>query len=57
MCSSDLTQPNDPAMPANYEGQYQTLLKSATVEEFRKKFQSGGWTSMSPAVVATPTRG
>ena len=51
------TQPNDPAMPANYEGQYQTLLKSATVEEFRKKFQSGGWTSMSPAVVATPTRG
>jgi len=27
------------------------------VEEARKKFQSAGWTSMSPAVVATPTRG
>lgn len=48
---------NDPGMPVTYETQYQTLLKSATVEEFRKKFQAGGWTSMSPAVVATPTRG
>lgn len=48
---------NDPQMPVNYETQYQTLLKSAMVEEARKKFQSGGWTSMSPAVVATPTRG
>lgn len=48
---------NDPQMPVTYEMQYQTLLKSATVEEFRKKFEAGGWTSMSPAVVATPTRG
>jgi hypothetical protein len=48
---------NDPQMPVNYETQYQTLLKSAMVEEARKKFQAGGWTSMSPAVVATPTRG
>ena len=51
------SQPNDPGMPINYESQYQTLLKSATVEEARKKFEAGGWTSMSPAVVATPTRG
>ena len=48
---------NDPQMPVNYETQYQTLLKGAVVEEARKKFQSSGWTSMSPALVATPTRG
>jgi len=48
---------NDPQMPVNYETQYQTLLKSAMVEEARKKFQSSGWTSMSPAPVASPTRG
>jgi len=29
----------------------------AGVEEARKKFQSTGWASYSPAVVATPTRG
>ena len=51
------SQPNDPGMAVNYETQYQTLLKGATVEEARKKFEAGGWTSMSPAVVATPTRG
>lgn len=48
---------NDPQMPVNYETQYQTLLKGAMVEEARKKFQSSGWTSMSPAPVASPTRG
>lgn len=51
------SQANDPNMPINYETQYQTLLKSAAVEEARKKFEAGGWTSMSPAAVATPTRG
>jgi hypothetical protein len=50
-------QSDDPAMAQSYEGQYQTLLKGAMVEEARKKFQAGGWTSMSPAVVASPTRG
>ena len=48
---------NDPQMPLNYETQYTTLLKSATVEEGRKKFQSSGWTAMSPTPVATPSRG
>jgi hypothetical protein len=48
---------NDPAMPVNYESQYQTLLKGAEIEEARKKFQAGGWTSMAPAPLATPTRG
>lgn len=48
---------NDPAMPGTYEMQYQTLLKSAMVEEARKTFEAGGWSSQSPATVATPTRG
>jgi hypothetical protein len=48
---------NDPQMPVNYETQYQTLMKGAMVEEARKKFQSAGWTAMSPSPVATPTRG
>lgn len=50
-------QSDDPAMAMSYEGQYQLLLKSATVEEARKKFASSGWTSMSPTPVATPSRG
>lgn len=48
---------NDPQMPISYESQYQTLLKGATVEEARKKFQASGWTSMSPPVVASSGRG
>jgi hypothetical protein len=51
------SQPNDAGMPINYETQYQTLLKSATVEESRKKFEAGAWSSMAPAVAATPSRG
>jgi len=48
---------DDPAMAQTYESQYQALLKGATVEESRKKFQSSGWTSYSPSPVASPTRG
>ncbi len=48
---------SDPQMGATYEGQYTTMMKSASVEEARKKFSSSGWTSMSPAIAATPTRG
>lgn len=47
---------DDPAMAQSYEGQYQILLKGATVEEARKKFESSGWTSQSPAVVSSPSR-
>jgi hypothetical protein len=49
-------QNDDPQMAQSYEGQYQGLLKSAVVEEARKKFESSGWSSQSPAPVATPTR-
>jgi len=50
-------QGNDPQMGVTYESQYQTMMKSASVEEARKKFMSSGWTSMSPPIAATPTRG
>ena len=50
-------QADDPQMAQSYEGQYQGLLKGALVEEARKKFEAAAWTSQSPAVVASPTRG
>jgi len=50
-------QSDDPQMAQSYESQYQTLLKSATVEEARKKFEAAAWSSQSPAQVASPTRG
>ncbi len=50
-------QSDDPAMAQSYESQYKALLQSAIVEEARKKFDASGWSSQSPATVATPTRG
>ena len=47
---------NDPAMGPTYEAQYQNLLRGAGIEEARKKFTSSAWSSMSPAVAASPTR-
>ena len=47
---------NDPQMGPTFELQYQNLLKSAFVEEARKKFQASAWSSASPPVAATPTR-
>lgn len=47
---------NSPDMAGTYEAAYQNLLKGAIVEEARKRFQSTGWASQSPALVATPTR-
>ena len=48
---------DDPAMAQSYENQYQALIKGATAEEFRKKFQASAWSSMSPSPVASPSRG
>ena len=48
---------DDPQMAVTYESQYKVLLQSATVEEARKKFEAAAWSSQSPAVVASPTRG
>jgi len=50
-------QNDDPQMAVSYESQYKALLQGAIVEEARKKYESSGWTSQSPAPVATPSRG
>jgi len=48
---------DDPQMAITYESQYQTLLKGAMTEEYRKKMEGAGWSSKSASPVATPTRG
>jgi hypothetical protein len=48
---------NDPQMGPTYEAQYQNLLRMAMLEEARKRFQAAAWTSQTPAVAASPTRG
>jgi hypothetical protein len=48
---------DDPQMAVTYESQYNALLKGASVEEARKKFQSSGWSSQGPTPFATPSRG
>jgi len=50
------SQADNPQMAMSWETQYDNLLKSATVEEFRKKFAGSAWSSMSPPAIATPTR-
>lgn len=47
---------NDPDMPGSYELQYGNLLKGALVEEARKRFAAGAWSSMGPTPIATPAR-
>ena len=49
-------QSDDPAMAQSYESQYQALLRSAMVEENRKKYEASAWSSYSPAPAATPIR-
>ncbi len=49
-------QADDPKMSMSWEVQYQTLFKSAEVEQARAKFQSQGWTSEQPSPVASPQR-
>jgi hypothetical protein len=43
-------------MSAGWESQYQLLMQSAAVEQFRATFASEGWTSKQPNKVATPPR-
>lgn len=47
---------DDPRQSVTWEQHYQTLLKSADVEEQRKKFNAAGWSSKQPAQLATPPR-
>lgn len=45
-------QADNPGMSQSWETQYQTLIKSASIEQARAKFQSEGWTSEQPSPVA-----
>ena len=49
-------QADNPQMAQSWENHLQLLLKSAAVEEARKKFTSQGWSSKQPADLATPPR-
>jgi len=48
---------DDPQMAVTYESQYMALLKSADLEENRKKFEAAAWSSQEPSISATSTRG
>lgn len=47
---------DDPQSGASWKSKYDAALKSATVEEARKKFQAQGWGSLSTGPEATPPR-
>lgn len=47
---------DNPQAGVTWETHVKTLLKSAKVEEFRKRFGSEGWTSKEPDPVASPPR-
>lgn len=47
---------DDPKQGVSWETHFQELLKSASVEEQRKKFASQGWSPKEPAPLATPPR-
>jgi hypothetical protein len=49
-------QSDDPASAQSWEAQYGKLFASAEVVELRKKYSSGGWSSLSAAPTATPSR-
>ena len=49
-------QGDDPKMAVSWEGQYQTLVQSAQVEQLRAGHKSQGWTTQSPNQIATPPR-
>lgn len=49
-------QTDNPQMSQSWENQYQLLMKSAAVEQFRAKAESEGWTAKQPNPVATPKR-
>jgi hypothetical protein len=47
---------DDPKSGMSWESHFQELLKSASIEEARKKFTSQGWSSKQPSPLATPPR-
>lgn len=49
-------QSDDPKAGVSWQSQYDKLLASANVEELRKRYSAGAWSSMSPTPLATPSR-
>lgn len=49
-------QSDNPQSGSSWESQYEKLLPSAGIEEQRKRYASGAWSSLSPTPIATPTR-
>lgn len=50
------SQADNPQMAQSWETQRNILLASANIEEQRKRYAAGAWSSLSPAPVATPSR-
>lgn len=50
------SQADNPAMAVSWEAQYQTLFKSADIEEARKQFRSQAWATEQPRSVTVPPR-
>lgn len=49
-------QSGDPQMAQSWETQYSTLLRTASQDSQRQKFESISWTAQSPSPLATPPR-
>lgn len=49
-------QSDDPGLAQSWETQYNKLFASANVEEMRRKWASGAWSSAQPTPIATPSR-
>lgn len=47
---------DNPQQAVSWESHFQQLLKSASVEEFRKKYGSQAWSPKQPNSIATPPR-
>lgn len=49
-------QSDNPESAQSWETQYGKLFTSANIEEQRKRYAAGGWGSLSPTPIATPSR-
>lgn len=47
---------DDPKMAMSWAAKYKEDFASANIEELRKRYAMGAWSSMSPTPMATPTR-
>jgi hypothetical protein len=49
-------QSDNPQMAQSWEAQYNNLMKTASQDSMRQKFESAAWTAQSPTPLATPPR-